>query len=525
MKKLFFLGCALLMMAQTTWAAWQPDDKKIIPLDGDRITDDDVKVMRTSDGSFVHTWIYPDTATVSGEKRDIMAIQMQVYSKDGVPSFGEHGLRLVNQPTPKDDFGYSIVEASNGDLLLAYSDTRTVSAEERQRELYVYRFKKDGTPVWAATGVKVPIKHAHTTGVLYAIEMQPTLCVSGDNIYLYTYYEEYYKEGDKNLAYDDMQMFGINPSDGSALWSVAEKLRMIHLEPCENGDAYMLFSADDGKMFGNRIDKNGASVWSAPVEIGGVVGMGTILPAEPNCALDEDGNLMLGYYVYPGESSLIRQQVMNRLTKDGKVLSAPVCGDKVSVGYVQDKTASAARGNSMFLAWSWYHPGSGDDTKYIHANAFNTDGSYSWSTIGQNAVVLCEHQGDDDKPVGVVPQDNGWVVVYFEGTKLYQGNLHVTKLSDAGEVMWTKQLGKDSIDFNTVSMTYDDKNAYIVYSSWNGVKGMFGICTDITDEHNLPSSVATVPEERKGTMKVMRNGMLYIIREGKTYNAQGAIVE
>lgn len=300
---------------------------------------------------------------------------------------------------------------------------------------------------------------------------------------------------------------------------------MAHFTPCENGDAYLLYSGSDGKMFGNRMDKNGASVWSAPVEIGGVVGMGVILPAEPNCALDEDGNLMLGYYVYPGESSLIRQQVMNRLTKDGKVLSAPVCGDAVSVGYVQDKTASAARGNSMFLAWSWYYPGSGDDTKYIHANAFNTDGSYSWSTIGQNAVVLCEHQGESDKAVGVVPQDNGWVVVYFRGTKLYQGNLHVTKLSDAGEVMWTKQLGKDSIDYNTVSMTYDDKNAYIVYSSWNGVKGMFAICTDITDEHNLPSSVATVPEERKGTMKVMRNGMLYIIREGKTYNAQGAIVE
>ena len=510
------------MMATTAWAAALPLDQ-IIRLDGNNVGDEDVHLMRASDGSFVHTWVHADSTEISGEKRYVMAIQLQIYSKDGQASFGEHGKRLINQPTSSAEFGYCVAEASNGDLLVAYADSRNAKAEDVQTELYIYRFKKDGTPVWPETGVKVPVKHTHTTGVIQALDMQPTFCVSGDNIYLHVYREEVYKDGEKNTAYDNLQLFGINPSNGESLWAILEEWRMAHFEPCENGDAYLLYSADDGKMFGMRVDKNGAYVWSAPVEIGGTVGMGTIMPMEPKCAFDEAGNLMMGYIVYPG-TSIVKQQVMNCLTKDGKVLSAPVRGDTISVGQVH-KIAYAARGNSMFMSWGWDYPNTSDIPTAIRANAFNSDGSYSWSAIGQNAVTLATNKQKSYDVIGAVPQDNGWVVAYFEQTILYQGNLHVAKLSDAGEVMWTKQVGKDSIDYTTVAMAYDDKNAYIVYASWVGEKGMYTIGTDITDEHNMPSSVANVPEERKGNMKIMRNGMLYIIRDGKMYNAQGARVE
>ena len=42
---------------------------------------------------------------------------------------------------------------------------------------------------------------------------------------------------------------------------------------------------------------------------------------------------------------------------------------------------------------------------------------------------------------------------------------------------------------------------------------------------NAPTAIENVVKEVEGSQKVMQNGILYIIRDGKVYNAQGTQVK
>ena len=95
-------------------------------------------------------------------------------------------------------------------------------------------------------------------------------------------------------------------------------------------------------------------------------------------------------------------------------------------------------------------------------------------------------------PVKVIPQSDGWVLLYGKSTSWNGANFMVVKMDDFGEIMWSKQICEDNFKSSGFSIVYDENNAYIFYTQetqydddWNeipGSAGMYVMCVDISGQ-------------------------------------------
>lgn len=472
MKRLFTL---VFMALATTYmfAGWQPSDNEKIRLNQAGGSGQiQLKALRTPEGKTVMTWLRWTQG--ADEASTGYYLYMQVLDVDGTPLLGDGGVIVDGHQTASYTTDYGLALAQNGDIVMTYTDTRTSAADEDEEilTLYAYRYNQQGQPVWSADGIQLTAVSENANGY----DMEPLVCISGENIYVGLFHSE----GRKN----NFQLQRLN-NDGTLAWSANKvvEAKIAVLNPCVDGDLYIIYDSASKGLEAQRINKDGESVWENPVTIEAeALSTGVYMPS-PLCTLDGNGGVAISYRKLLGWSGY---QAINHLSADGSVLSEAVSCN----GNTNGDAGSAvigARGDKALVAWQY------KDTAYqLDVNLLGVDGSYAWQGDKQNGIAYGYNKQWGVQPVAIIPLANEWVVIYNDHTSWDAGNLMVSKISDAGETLWSKQIAEENFAVESIVVTNDDKNAYIFYSqkaqtddNWDPIPdtgGMFVMCVDISKE-------------------------------------------
>ena len=430
-----------------TGSGWKTSDKDEIMLDVKGSSGQvQPKAVRTDDGKIILTWLRPEGADFDSSDFGYH-LHLQIFGKDGKALFGDEGVVVSDRPTLSWTSDYSTALAPNGDILIAYWDVRNDTENKESLEAYLYRYDQEGKPVWSAEGVKVETEKATTDP---SSDMSPNLCVSGGNIYLGVSHSE-------GIEFENYQIFRIK-EDGSSAWESALKLdgSAAFLAPAKDGDVYVVYGTDSFGLAARRINADGKDVWSTPVTIEEkAVGSEYYMPA-PLMATDEDGSLFLSYRRILDFSGY---QVINRLSPDGSLMNeAKSCN-----GSEDGDAGSAEMGlydHKALVVWN-YNVGAGDYR--FMTNLFDADGNTVWES-GAKGIELGKNEDWGFTPVKVIPQKEGWVVLYGDATGWNTANFIVRKIDSKGETSWQRQIGVENMVASEFAVEYDSSKAYVFYT-------------------------------------------------------------
>ncbi len=469
--KRFFTLIALVLTTSCMFAGWQPNDNEMIRLDKAGVSGQmQLKTARTPEGRTVLTWLRWSGLGYEDPSAGYF-LYLQVFDVDGTPLLGEGGIVVSNQGTLTYTTDYGLAVTSNGDIVITYTDVRTDAGNKERTTVYAYRYDQEGHPVWNAEGVRLKPKGKSVDGY----EMVPLVCTSGDNVYVGFYHVE-----DEETNF---HLQRIN-DDGTMAWkkNVQVPTEMVVMQPCVDGDLYLIYSNAGKGLDALRFNKDGGSVWGNAVTIENEA-LGDMFMPTPCCAVDGSGGVFLTYRKLLSWSGY---QVMNHLSADGEVLGEAVSCNG-SIDGEAGNSIMAAKGDKMLVAWQYEW-----SSTQMYVNMMDVDGNFAWQGGKQHGFSLGDNEMWGFNPMAVIPQDDAWVVVYMDNTNWNGGRLKVSKVGYQGEAIWTRRLAASDIDMSSFSIVNDEKNAYIFLTQEEqydddgepipGTGGMFVMCVAINQQ-------------------------------------------
>ena len=525
MKKIITLSCMALLAFGTMMANWQPSDTESIRLDAEGTTGQaQMKTVRTTEGNIVLTWLRGERKADGFGYR----LHLQVFDANGNAQFGDEGIVVADHITMSYTTDYALDLADNGDILIAYHDVRNDPANQANAEVFVYRYTQQGVPVWDAEGVKLPTKK-FAENPLEVSDIAPVMCVSGGNIYVAANHGEYYmaeanednwepspwfpnQEMPDSVLVNDTQwqLFCLN-ADGEAVNAepVMMKTTILMLMAAPDGDAYMVYDNEDKGVDAMRINGELADVWaeSSIIEMESI-SSGFYMPS-PIVVPDGEGGLIISYRKLLSWSGY---QVMKHLQPNGEVLREPVSCNNTTDGNAGEAVLGVKQ-NSVMVAWEYEY-----EAMTMYVNQLSFDGDFMWPGEIAYGQSLDENEMWGFKPVKVIPQADGWVVLYGNVQSWNGANFMVVKIDDMGNIVWTKQILEENFKSNGLSVVYDEKNAYIFYTQEGN--GMYVMCVDIAGQGGSSvDEVQVAPITKTELFTIdgkrvneMENGAIYIVR-------------
>ena len=509
MKKLLtFVFMAVFAMGTMT-ANWHPSDMDATKLDKEGATGQvQMKTLRTDDGKIILSWL-------RGERTDGVfsyELHLQVFDVNGNAMFGDEGIIVCKKPTRTWTTDYALALASNGDILLAYTDVRNDPNEENA-ESYLYRYTQQGEPVWGEDGIRFPSNGLHENP-LAVEDIAPIICVSGDNIYAAVSHGEYYMEEanednwtpspwfpnqempDSVLVSDSKWLVALVNGDGEAVNEepMTVDSKMLTMNPAPDGKVYLVYDNKTLGLDAQMLTAGLINEWEDPVTIEERPLSGGMYMPTPLTQVDENGVLLLSYRAL---TDFYGYQVVNYLNQDGGHAN-----DAVSLtGHIDGDAGTAAMGvkeNRAFVAWDWAYSSS---EYYLNVNVVDDENNYYWDGELTYGFPLDLDFSWGFTPVKVIPVSDGWVVLYGVSTSWNEANFMVVKINDLGEEVWSRQICEDNFKSSGFAVTYDENYAYIFYTqdeeyddNWEvipGSGGMFVMCIDIRDHTTAINEVNT----------------------------------
>lgn len=507
-KKKIILAIVMAAMALGVFAQWQPSDKDYTRLDKEGTYGQmQPKSLMTADGKTVLTWLRQPELDLNDPAMGFY-LHLQIFDAEGKALFGDEGILVSDKPTASYTTDYGLCLAPNGDILIAFPDTRN-DPQKNDWEVYAYRYDLQGQPVWSADGVKVNAKVVHVEGS----ESSPLFCVSGDKIFLSLEHMESWQEKanennwqpDPNfpdepmpeyvtLGYSDYQVMRLN-DDGSAAWADNYQLEriMMVMAAAPEGSVYLIYNNETFGLEAQRLNHDGQLVWASPVTVEPQpLSPGNYMP-KPLCVVDEEGGVTLAYRILTDWGGY---EAYNRLSPDGKVFETSVLADGSTEGDA-GADALATRDQLVFVAWELKMEG-----LMMYANLFKLDGNYAWEGPKVDGIALDAFSEWSFRPVKIIPQDDGWVLLYGNATDWNAAKFIACKINDEGEIMWSKQLAEGDFRSSGFSIVSDGDYAYIFFTRDEefeengnvipGSGGLFVMCVDISNAGN-PSAIRSVP--------------------------------
>lgn len=408
-----------------------------------------LKTVRAADGKIILSWLKPGGGNWDSPRFGYY-LYLQVFNADGSTAFGADGITVSQQPTMTYTTDYSLSLAPNGDILLAYWDTRNDAGREKN-EIYLYRYSQDGTPVWSKDGVRF------VTGGNGNAE-SPSICVSGSNIYVGTH-----------AAYGENSTFQINAldQDGAPLWAhnIDLNARTASLRPAPGGDLYVLYNNESYGLDAIRLNASGSYVWGKAVTVESSALGDDLFIGEPKISEDGNDGLFLSYRLLENWAGY---QVFNYLTSSGNSLPGAVSCNGENGGDAGAAVLGSRSGKAL-VAWVLDE---GLNHFKMMANLFDRSGLPAWG----NGITLGRNNDWGFSPVAVIPRSDGWILLYGDCTAWNAAKFMAVKLNDSGETLWSRQLGPDAFLSSGFSVEYDASNAYIFYSYDDEDTGKGGMC-------------------------------------------------
>ena len=493
----------------TMMANWQPSDIDATKLDKEGANGQvQMKTLRTDDGKIILTWL-------RGERVNSVfsyQLHLQLFDANGNAQFGDEGIIVCDKRTRTWTTDYGLALASNGDILLAYTDIRNDPNEENA-ETYLYRYSQQGEPVWDADGILFPSGKIHENA-LSVEDVAPAICVSGNNIFVAANHSEYYMEEanednwspspwfpnqqmpDSVLVNNSEWLIVVMDNDGMMRAEAPMSLdsKIVTMNPAPNGNIYLLYNNQELGLDAQLLTHELNNQWEDPVTVEDrPLSSGMFMPT-PLTALADDDVLFISYRVL---TDFYGFQVVNSLNPNGA--TAP---EGVSLtGHFDGDAGTAQMGvkqDRAFVAWEYAYSAS---EKYMNVNVVDNNNNYFWTDEAMYGLYLDISFDWGFTPVKVIPVSDGWVVLYGISTSWNGATFMVEKLDELGNTVWAKQICEDDFKSSGFSITYDENYAYIFYTqeeeyddNWDvipGSGGMYVMCVDIKGDHTAINEVPT----------------------------------
>ena len=509
MKKFFTFMVMAVFAMSTMMANWNPSDIDATKLDKEGANGQvQMKTLRTDDGKIILTWL-------RGERiSNVFSYQLhlQLFDANGNAQFGDEGIIVCDKRTRTWTTDYGLALASNGDILLAYTDIRNDPNEENA-ETYLYRYSQEGEPVWDADGILFPSGKIHENA-LSVEDVAPAICVSGNNIFVAANHSEYYMEEanednwspspwfpnqqmpDSVLVNNSEWLIVVMDNDGMMRAEAPMSLdsKIVTMNPAPNGNIYLLYNNQELGLDAQLLTHELNNQWEDPVTVEDrPLSSGMFMPT-PLTALADDDVLFISYRVL---TDFYGFQVVNSLNPNGA--TAP---EGVSLtGHFDGDAGTAQMGvkqDRAFVAWEYAYSAS---EKYMNVNVVDNNNNYFWTDEAMYGLYLDISFDWGFTPVKVIPVSDGWVVLYGISTSWNGATFMVEKLDELGNTVWAKQICEDDFKSSGFSITYDENYAYIFYTqeeeyddNWDvipGSGGMYVMCVDIKGDHTAINEVPT----------------------------------
>ena len=435
-----------------------------------------------------------------------------MFDANGNAQFGDEGIIVCDKRTRTWTTDYGLALASNGDILLAYTDIRNDPNEENA-ETYLYRYSQEGEPVWDADGILFPSGKIHENA-LSVEDVAPAICVSGNNTFVAANHSEYYMEEanednwspspwfpnqqmpDSVLVNNSEWLIVVMDNDGMMRAEAPMSLdsKIVTMNPAPNGNIYLLYNNQELGLDAQLLTHELNNQWEDPVTVEDrPLSSGMFMPT-PLTALADDDVLFISYRVL---TDFYGFQVVNSLNPNGA--TAP---EGVSLtGHFDGDAGTAQMGvkqDRAFVAWEYAYSAS---EKYMNVNVVDNNNNYFWTDEAMYGLYLDISFDWGFTPVKVIPVSDGWVVLYGISTSWNGATFMVEKLDELGNTVWAKQICEDDFKSSGFSITYDENYAYIFYTqeeqyddNWDvipGSGGMYVMCVDIKGDHTAINEVPT----------------------------------
>lgn len=546
MNRISTLITALVLSASTAQAQWVPDDKAYTVIGKNSIYGQSgLKTLRTDDGKIVLTWLNHPTDVSYKDPNYGYHLYMQTFDKDGHPLLGKEGKVIVGRSTRSWYTDYSLEITPDGNILISYSDTRN-DPDKQNVGNYLYCYTTEGEPVWSEDGIVAaavfPTLYGHTFSSLC-----PLVCVSGKNIYGTIVANDDYKVKADSTNWqpspwfpdeempDSIDVHDANfqvmryNADGTYAWANTKTINTgsawAYSGP--DGGLYIVYVNGGYGLSAILIDQDGNDVWKEPVSVVKETIGTSSYTTPPTVVPDDNGGLMLIYRVLKNYGGYI---ACNHITRDGKVYEESLLANGTTDGD-SNLPAIAVNGERAFVAFNYKDETS---TSNLWINQLDIDGDYTWEGDSLLGYSLDNNESWGLKPVKIIPQSDGWVLLYGNLQSWNGANFYISKIDFEGKELWRKQIAESDFKSSGFSVVNDDKYVYIFYTcdmeigdDWEQIPGEGGMrvmCVDISNvetginsSNSNPTKTSRAIYNAQGVLvDNMNDAGLYIVRENGT---------
>lgn len=546
MNRISTLITVLVLSASAAQAQWVPDDKAYTVVGKDSIYGQSgLKTLRTDDGKIVLTWLNHPTDVSYKDPNYGYHLYMQTFDKDGHSLLGKEGKVIVDRSTRSWYTDYSLEMAPDGNILISYSDTR-YDPDKQNVGNYLYCYTTEGEPVWSEDGIAAaavfPTLYGHTYSSLC-----PLVCVSGKNIYGTIVANDDYKVKADSTNWqpspwfpdeempDSIDVHDANfqvmryNADGTYAWANTKTINTgsawAYSGP--DGGLYIVYVNGGYGLSAILIDQDGNDVWKEPVcVVKETIGTSSYT-TPPTVVPDDNGGLMLTYRVLKNYGGYI---ACNHITRDGKVYEESLLANGTTDGD-SNLPAIAVNGERAFVAFNYKDETS---TSNLWINQLDIDGDYTWEGDSLLGYSLDNNESWGLKPVKIIPQSDGWVLLYGNLQSWNGANFYISKIDFEGKELWRKQIAESDFKSSGFSVVNDDKYVYIFYTcdmeigdDWEQIPGEGGMRVMCVDISNVETGINSLNSNPTKTSRAIYNAQgvlvdnmndagLYIVRENGT---------
>lgn len=546
MNRISTLITVLVLSASAAQAQWVPDDKAYTVVGKDSIYGQSgLKTLRTDDGKIVLTWLNHPTDVSYKDPNYGYHLYMQTFDKDGHSLLGKEGKVIVGRSTRSWYTDYSLEITPDGNILISYSDTRN-DPDKQNVGNYLYCYTTEGEPVWSEDGIVAaavfPTLYGHTFSSLC-----PLVCVSGKNIYGTIVANDDYKVKADSTNWqpspwypdeempDSIDVHDANfqvmryNADGTYAWANTKTINTgsawAYSGP--DGGLYIVYVNGGYGLSAILIDQDGNDVWKEPVSVVKETIGTSSYTTPPTVVPDDNGGLMLTYRVLKNYGGYI---ACNHITRDGKVYEESLLANGTTDGD-SNLPAIAVNGERAFVAFNYKDETS---TSNLWINQLDIDGDYTWEGDSLLGYSLDNNESWGLKPVKIIPQSDGWVLLYGNLQSWNGANFYISKIDFEGKELWRKQIAESDFKSSGFSVVNDDKYVYIFYTcdmeigdDWEQIPGEGGMRVMCVDISNVETGINSLNSNPTKTSRAIYNAQgvlvdnmndagLYIVRENGT---------
>jgi len=487
-----------------------------------------VKSVKTPNGSVVLTWLQTPDDMLYDDPAYGYYLYMQIFDAEGNALFAQGGKAVVAQHTNSWCSDYALTCMDNGDILIGYNDMRTGKSL-----VYAYRLTSQGTPVWSAEGVLMPSLTVHEGA---EEDMAAQIVASGENIYVAFAHSEYWMEkatednwspspwfpdeempDSVSVSSSNYQLMLLNAADGAAVWDTPRTLEVssLFMYPAPEGCLYAVYTDENTALYADKYNAEGKNAWEESVALWeqplSSYGFVTKLPV----ATDDQGGLAIAMNIPNG---WVHYNAITYLEPDGGTFFEPISGNEDPNTGDSEMAELAVKGDQIFAAWPYAYSSA---ENYLWCNAFDKSGlgEYAWEGDQKYGIGLDVNDMWGMKAVKVVPQTDGWVVIYGNCTSWSGADFMVVKVSDAGQEMWRKQIAEPDFKCSGLSVQADEQKAVIFFTreqeydeNWEllpGEGGLAMMCVALTDG-DTPTAISNLGGQEQQ--------QLYFDLQGRRYD-------